>query len=193
LQQLSQAEFKDTSSSVSGIDPDLLRVLRQVPFPPVVPLSDHEHRLRVYLPDPEIRDHLLHLFHGEIGDSMMTAFTREYVRDTVIPRALQGEGPRSLAALSTLFSMMAIGALFAVPGPGEAVQVNHYARLGSLAVGGIGSLSSALIEVVEATFARAYLELLRQGPWEEPARTALALTCHRCFIVSQYTSRRNND
>jgi hypothetical protein len=110
----------------------------------------------------------------------------------VIPRALRGEGPRSLAALSTLFSMMAIGALFAVPGPGEAVQVNHYGRISSIAVGNIGPLSTALIEVIEATFARAYLELLRQGPWEEPARTSLALTCHRCFIVSQCISCHND-
>jgi hypothetical protein len=192
LQQLSQTRFPDISGYVPGIDPDLLRILRQVPFPPIVPLSDPEHRIRNYLPDPEIRDQLLYLFHGEIGDSVMTAFTREYVQDTVIPRALRGEGPRSLAALGTLFSLMAIGALFAVPGPGEAVQVNHYARISSIAVGCVGPLSTALIDVIEATFARACLELFRQGPWEEPARTSLALTCHRCFIVSQCISCHNN-
>jgi hypothetical protein len=120
----------------------------------------------------------------------MVAFTREYVQDTVIPRALQGEGPRSLAALATLFAIMAIGALFAVPGPGEAVQVNHYARISSIAIGSLGPLSTAFIEVVEATYARGFLELLRQGPWDEPARTSFALTCHRCYIVSQCISRR---
>jgi hypothetical protein len=122
----------------------------------------------------------------------MSAFTREYVQDTVIPRALHGEGPRALAALATLFSLMSIGALFMIPGPGEAPQVNHYARIGTIAIGDIGVLSTGFIEVIEATYARAYLELLRQGPWEESARASLALACHRCFIVSQYISRRNN-
>jgi hypothetical protein len=177
---------------VPGIDPDLLRVLRQVPFPPIVPLSDPEHRLRIYLPDPEIRDQLLYVFHGEVGDSAMSAFTREYVQGTVIPRALQGEGPRALAALATLFSIMAIGTLFMIPGPGEAPQVDHYAQISSIAIGNIGALSTAFIEVIEATYARAFLELLRQGPWEEAARASLALACHRCFVVSQYTSHRNN-
>jgi hypothetical protein len=155
-----------------------------VPFPPSHPTENPERRLRIYLPDPIIRNQFLDTFYSELGVCTLVAFTREYVQDVVIPRALQGEGIRSLAALATLFSLMGIGALFIMPGPGESPYVDHYARLASIAIGIIGPLSTPYIEVIEATYSRGYLELLRQGPWDEPARTSFALTCHRCLIVS---------
>jgi hypothetical protein len=136
------------------------------------------------MPDPATRDQLLHVFHSEIGDTVMFAFTREYVQGTIIPRAIHGEGRLALSALSTLFSLMAIGALFVVPGPGEAFEVNHYGQMGTVAAGCLGSMTSVHVEAVEATYARVFLELLRQGPLEETARTSLASVCHRSLIVS---------
>jgi hypothetical protein len=172
------------SSVVLTIDPELFRAYRQIPFPLLQPLDNPERRLRVYLPDPTIRDQLLHIFHNEVGDPAMPAFTREYLQHTVIPRALHGEGVLSLAALGSLFSLLAVGALFRIPGPGEAPQVDHYARISAVALGAIGTLSKPYIEIIEATYARGYLELMRQGPWDENGRTSFALACHRCLIVS---------
>jgi hypothetical protein len=155
-----------------------------MPFPPVPALESAEHRLRAHLPGPAIREQLLHIFHGEMGDAVMVAFTREYVQQTVIPRALCGEGRLAMAALSTLFALMSIGALFLVPGPGEAPEVGHYARMCSVASGALGSFSTPFLEAIECAYARCFLELLRQGSLEEPARAAFAIGCRRSFIVS---------
>jgi hypothetical protein len=169
---------------VPSIDPDLTRIIRQIPFTPVPLLDDPVNRIRDYMPDPATRDQLLHVFHCEIGDTVMFAFTREYVQGTVITRALHDEGRLALSALSILFSLMAIGALFVVPGPGEAFEVNHYGQMGTVAAGCLGSMTSVHIEAVEATYARVFLEWLRQGPLEETARSSFASTCQKSMIVS---------
>jgi hypothetical protein len=182
--QLTESSAPRVGAHVPSIDPDLTRVMRQMPFTPVPLLDDPVNRIRAYMPDPATRDQLLHVFHTEIGDSIMFAFTREYVQGTVIPRTLHGEGCLALFALSTLFSLMAIGALFVVPGPGEAFEVNHYGQMGTVAAGCLGSMTSLHVEAIEATYARVFLELLRQGPLEEPARSSLATACHRSLMVS---------
>jgi hypothetical protein len=169
---------------VPSIDPDLTRIIRHIPFTPVPLLDNPVNRIRAYVPGPATRDQLLHVFHTEIGETVMFAFTREYIQGIVIPRALYSEGRLALSALSTLFSLMAIGALFVVPGPGEAFEVNHYGQMGTVAAGCLGSMTSLYVEAIEATYARVFLELLRQGPLEETARTSLASVCHRSLIVS---------
>jgi hypothetical protein len=70
-----------------------------VPFPPSHPTENPERRLRIYLPDPIIRNQFLDTFYSELGACTLVAFTREYVQGVVVPRALQGEGIRPLAAL----------------------------------------------------------------------------------------------
>jgi hypothetical protein len=146
-------------------------------------MESAERKLRVHLPDPAIREQFLHIFHGEIGDAVMVAFTREYVQQTVIPHALYGEGRLAVAALSTLFALMAIGALFMVPGPGETPEVGHYGRLSTVASCSLGSFSTPFLEAIECAYARCFLELLRQGPLEEPSRAAFAIGCQRCYMV----------
>jgi hypothetical protein len=155
-----------------------------MPFSAFPALQSVERRLRIHLPDSAVMEELLRVFHGEIGDAVMFAFTREYVQQTVIPRALHGEGRFALAALSTLYALMGIGALFMVPGPGEAPQVGHYGNISVVAFGAIGCLATPFLESVECAYARCFLELLRQGPLEEPIRSAFALCCQRCYIVS---------
>jgi hypothetical protein len=154
-----------------------------MPFSVFPALESVERRLRVHLPDPASREELLRIFHGEIGDAVMFAFTREYVQQTVVPRALYGEGRFAIAALSTLFALMGIGALFMVPGPGEAPQVGHYSNISVAAFGALGCFTTPFLESIECAYARCFLELLRQGSSDELNRSAFAICCQRCYMV----------
>jgi hypothetical protein len=184
IRQHSQSMVPSIRDPLPGIDPELARVVRYTPFPPFPAIESAERRLRVHLPDPAMREQFLHIFHGEIGDAVLPAFTREYVQQTVIPRALYGEGRLAVAALSTLFALMSIGALFMVPGPGEAPEVGQYERLSFMASCALGSFSTPFLEAIECDHARCYLDLLRQGTLEESRRAAIAVSCQQSFIVS---------
>jgi hypothetical protein len=140
--------------------------------------------IRKELPSGHIMDALLNTFHNAVEDVLLPAFSRKYVQSNLIPIALSGKGHSALVALTSLFAILAIGALFAVDGPGEAREVARFGTLSTSAMGASGMLSSPSLELVEGVFARSILELFRQGSLEEPARYTFAIAAQMCLAVS---------
>jgi hypothetical protein len=123
------------------------------------------------------------------------AFTPEYVENTIIPTALYGEGPRALHTLVSLYSLLAIGTLLAVPGPGEDPEAYRYGRLSAAAIGASTPVVVSTVELIEGMYVRNVFELMRQGQLEEPARSSLALTYKMCYDVSyvSFLAKSMND
>jgi hypothetical protein len=166
-------------------DIELTRCLRHFPFVPSPPLDIPRmiHLLRIQLPDKVTCETLIDIALAEMGVTLM-AFTPEYVQHTILPAALYGEGFRALHTLISLFSLIAIGALFAVPGPGEAQEVYRYGVLSGAAITASAPIISRTVELIEGIYIRNIFELMRQGQLEEPARSALALAYRMCYDVS---------
>lgn len=183
-QSIGQPANIPVGSLLSGIHPELARGIRNYPFMPVSPLQvDAIGIFRGHLPPTEVLDALLTVFYASVGNSLLPAFSAEYVRDTLLPNALHAEGLPALAAFTSLFALLGIGALFAVEGPNEEPEVARYGRLSASAMGASAVLASPSIELVEGLYARSMLELLRQGQLEEPARFTLAMATHMCLAV----------
>lgn len=158
--------------------------MRHFPFVPYPPLAlDALACLRRRLPSSEIRDGLLQVFETTVRAHYLPALTVEYVQDSMIPKSIDGSGEPALLSLSTLFSLMAIGALFAVEGPDEAQEVSYYSRTATEGLAALGVLASPSLWMIEAVYARVMLELFRQGPQEEPTRCMLAVASHMCLSV----------
>jgi hypothetical protein len=169
----------------SEYDAELTRCLRHWPFIPSPPhdIPRITHLLRIRLPDQVTCETLIDIALAEIGITLI-AFTPEYIEHTILPTALDGEGPRALHTLISLFSLLAIGALFAVPGPGETPEVDRYGYLSAAAIAASTPIISCTVELIEGVYARNILELMRQGHLEEVSRSALAMTCKMCYDVS---------
>jgi hypothetical protein len=158
--------------------------MRHFPFVPYPPLAlDVLVYLRGRLPSSEIRDGLLQVFETTVRTHYLPALTVEYVQDSLIPKAIGGSGEPALLCLSTLFSLMAIGALFAVDGPNEAQEVSYYSRTATEGIAAMGVLASPSLWMIEAVYSRVMLELFRQGSQEEPTRCMLAVASHMCLSV----------
>lgn len=156
-----------------------------MPFAPSPPLRiDAVAVIRKELPSEHIMNALLNTFHNAVEDVLLPAFSRQYVQANLIPAAFSGEGHLALAALTSLFAILAIGALFAVDGPGEAAEVARFGTLSTSAMAASGVLSSPSLELVEGVFARSMLELFRQGQLEESARHTFAIAAQMCLAVS---------
>jgi hypothetical protein len=113
----------------------------------------------------------------------LPAFTVGYVQGTVIPRALHGRDNTTLLALSTLFALMGIGALFAMEGPTEAEEVAYYGHAAAEGIAAMGVLAAPSLEMIQAIHARSLLEFFRQGSQEEPTRCLLAIAALMCWSV----------
>jgi hypothetical protein len=107
---------------------------------------------------------------------------------SLIPAALFGEGRSGLYALGSFFALLAVGCLFAVPGPGEAPEVKHFALLSAGALGAGCMLAHPTLELIEGLYVRAILELFRQTAQEETARSTFTLACEMCYDVSRASS-----
>jgi hypothetical protein len=164
--------------------PELARAIRHLPFVPYPPLElDIVSLLRGRLPSTQIRDELLSVFDKSVRFFFLPAFTRDYVQEQLIPKAIRGSGETALLALISLFGLLAIGALFAMDGPHEAPEVAYYGRTCAEGVAALGPLGSPSIELIEGMYARAMLEFFRQGPVEEPTRCLFAIQVHMCISV----------
>jgi hypothetical protein len=168
----------------SNIDVELTRCLRQWPFVPSPPpdIPHIIHLLRLQLPDMMTCETLIDIALTEL-DLMLLAFTPEYVENTIVPTALYGEGSRALHTLITLFSLLGIGALLAVPGPGETPEAYLYARLSGAAASASTPIAVSTIELIEGLYVRNMFEFMRQGQLEESARSSLAMACKMCYDV----------
>jgi hypothetical protein len=113
----------------------------------------------------------------------MGGLTIDYIEQSLIPASLCSEGLSGLCALGTLFSLLAIGALFATPGPGEAPEVHLFAQVSTWAISALSPIGSPSLELIEALYAWAIREMLRQGQQEETARSVLAMACRMCYDV----------
>jgi hypothetical protein len=167
-------------------DGEIIRCIRQFPFEPV-PAPDHQNflrHLRSYIPSKGIYDPLLSIVHGECGSTFFIALTPDYVEHSLVPAALDGEGRRGLRALGSFFALLGIGYLFAVAGPGEAPEVRHFAQLSAAAISAADVLAFPALELIEALYASAMLEMFRQTSKEEAARSSLTLACQMCYDVS---------
>lgn len=184
LKSIGQPAVIPMGTISSAIHPELARGIRNYPFIPIPPLQVDAVRIfREHLPSTEVSDALLLVFHASVGNSVLPAFTTDYVRNTLFPTALEATGLPALAAFTSLFAILGIGALFAVEGPNEEPEVARYGRLSASAMGASAVLASPSIELVEGLYARSMLELLRQGQLEEPARFTLAMATHMCLAV----------
>jgi hypothetical protein len=164
---------------------ELTRCIRQWPFASFPPLDIPRiiHLLRMELPDRVTRDTLIEIALAE-ADITLMAFTPEYVESTIIPTALYGEGPRVLHAFASLYALLAIGALLAVPGPGETREVSHYAELSGSSIAASAPAIVSTVELIEGLYARTVLEFMRQGQLEEVARSTIAMACKMSYDVS---------
>jgi hypothetical protein len=170
-------------------DIELTRCIRHFPFVPSPPpdIPRIMHLLRIQLPDQQTCETLINTALAEIGPVLMS-FTLEYIKDTIVPTALYGEGPRALHTITSLFSLLAIGTLLAVPEPAEAQVVGHYARLGSAAISASTPMAVSTVELIEGIYTRSFLELMRQGQLEEFSLSALAMAFKMCYDVSPVPS-----
>jgi hypothetical protein len=125
------------------------------------------------------------VFLQSVGSTgFLPAFSDQYIRQTLIPIARSGSAsPIVFASLASLFSILALGSLFAVEGL-EAPEVKHYANLSTGALTASQPMVYPSIEVSEALHLRARLELCRQGQSEEQARSMLAMSARICLVVS---------
>jgi hypothetical protein len=169
----------------SEFDAEVTRGLRHWPFVPSPPIDIPclMHTLRIQLPDRMTCDTLIDIALTEIGLTLM-AFTPEYVENTIIPTALYGEGPRALHTIISLYVLLGIGAILAVPGPGEPPEVSRYAELSGAAISSSAPAAVSTVELIEGMYARGVLEYLRQGHMEEISRSAHAMACKMCYDVS---------
>jgi hypothetical protein len=147
----------------SGNDVKLAQSIRHFPFEPV-PTLDHEYvlmHLRAHIPNKETYDPLLDIVYNECGGTFFSAFTPDYVEQSLIPAALYEKGRHGLDCLGCFFALLTVGCLFAVSGPGETPEVRHFGRLSVVAMGAVGVLAYPSLELIEALYARAILELFR--------------------------------
>jgi hypothetical protein len=167
-------------------DIELTRCIRHFPFEPVPApnLNNVLRHLRSYIPSRDIYDPLLDIVYGECGSSFFIAFTPDYVEQSLIPATLYAEGRRGLHALASFFTLLGVGCLFAVPGSEETPEVKHFAELSGAAIAAAGVLAYPALELVEALYVRALLEMFRQTTMEEKARSTLILACQMCYDVS---------
>jgi hypothetical protein len=170
-------------------DIELTRCIRHFPFVPYPPpdIPRIMHLLRIQLPDQQTCETLINIALAGIVPAIMS-FTLEYVKDTIVPTALYGEGPRALHTIISLFSLLAIGTLLAVPGPGEAQVVGHYALLGTAAISASTPMVVSTVELIEGIYIRSILELMRQRQLEKASRSALAMAYKMCYDVSPVPS-----
>jgi hypothetical protein len=166
-------------------DAELTRGFRHWPFTPSPPIDIPHlmHILRIQLPDQMICETLIDIALTEVGVTLM-AFTPEYVENTIVPTALCGKGPRALHNIISLYALLGIGAILAVPGPGEIPEVSLYADLSGTAIFASAPAAVSTIELIEGMYARGVLEYLRQGRHEEITRSTHAMACKMCYDVS---------
>jgi hypothetical protein len=162
--------------------------LRRWPFEPAIPIpSQTITALQQRIPTDDVLNALLSVFLQSFGSTgLVAAFSEAYIRNVVIANArAPSGGPLAIAALSTLFSVLAIGSLFAIDHD-EAPEVAYYADLGSAASVAMSILTSPSVEAIEALWLRVILEFLRQGQMEERARVAMAIVAQICLAVSRF-------
>jgi hypothetical protein len=166
-------------------DPEMIRYIRHFPFVPFPPpdIPRMIHILRSRLPDRVTCETLIDIALAEIGPTIM-AFTPDYIENTIVPTALCGDGLRALHTLTSLYSLLAIGALLAVPGPGETTEVDYYGLLSGAAIAASTPTVVSSVELIESMYVRNVLEFMRQGQLEETSRSATAMAFKMCYDVS---------
>jgi hypothetical protein len=179
--------------SLRPLDPELLRCIRQFPFPlGGRPIREIIALLKTYLPPYDVADRLVDafsthfdvLFSGISRSQVMAVFSAVYgsLGSSESSRSTP-PGDTSSHPLALLFMVFSVGS-YVVSLPNERMAIiDHYAQLGLAALGTVPIISSPTLVTVQAMWIRAWFAMMLQTGDEEIARAHLAIACQLCYIV----------
>jgi hypothetical protein len=161
-----------------GLHPALSRPLRHFPFTPIPPTDVLTclYALRAELPSGPALGALLDAALSRTS-TLFFAFTPQRARALLSTATYGPPGPSTLHALSALYGVLGVGALYAGAPPAP-----RYAELAGAALAAGGALTAPSLEAVEALFARGALELLASTD-DDGAQHLLALAAQMCYSV----------
>jgi hypothetical protein len=176
------------SQNLPRLESDLLRCIRQFPFPlGGPPISSTLAQLRLYLPSHLDARKLVQVFFTQFG-SLFYGISQPHVQDVLLPVAHNPISTTNTDAhkLGLLFVIFAIASLVHTPLVERLAVTSHYAQLSLAALGALSIFEQPSLETVQAVYLRSILEFLLQNGAEETARAYLSFACQLCYIVSFY-------
>jgi hypothetical protein len=175
------------------LDSDLLRCIRQFPFPlGGPPVLDTLSRLKLYLPHPQDARSLVQIFFAQFG-IVFHGVSQAHVRDILLPAAyasnshLSGSGSAANTnahRLGVLFAIFAISSLVRAPLAERLAVTTHYAQLSLAGLGTVSIFEYPSLETVQAMYLRSFFEFMLQNGGEETGRAYMSFACQLCYIVS---------
>jgi hypothetical protein len=183
-----------TPQNLPLLDPDLLRCIRQFPFPLGGPrVSDTLARLRLYLPDSQEGHELVRVFFAQFG-MLFHGVSQAHVRDVLLPIAYAHNSHLSDSTanadahkLGQIFVIFAIASLVRVPVAERLAVTTHYAQLSLAALGAVPIFEQPSLETVQAVYLCALFEFMLQNGTEETGRAYMSFACQLCYIVSPFS------